>query len=262
MKNKFLVLLGIPFLALSACNGAKEKKEYIGIISAMDNEIKLLVNQAKIDKKDSIGGIDYYVGTLRDKNVVITRSGIGKIRASSGVTTMINDYNIKEVYFTGIAGGLLDEEEVLDVVIADKLVEHDYGRLTNDGFVWTGGDPGKGTDKGEYYECDPELVKLAYTCALDVMGEEHVFKGTIATGDQFIESEEYCNTLRNNFNAYACEMEGASIAVVCKNYDIPLVVIRALSDKADGKAHESYEDFGDLAADHSSKIVLKMLESF
>ena len=262
MKNKFLVLLGIPFLALSACNGAKEKKEYIGIISAMDNEIKLLVNQAKIDKMDSIGGIDYYVGTLRDKNVVITRSGIGKIRASSGVTTMINDYNIKEVYFTGIAGGLLDEEEVLDVVIADKLVEHDYGRLTNDGFVWTGGDPGKGTDKGEYYECDPELVKLAYTCALDVMGEEHVFKGTIATGDQFIESEEYCNTLRNNFNAYACEMEGASIAVVCKNYDIPLVVIRALSDKADGKAHESYEDFGDLAADHSSKIVLKMLESF
>ena len=262
MKNKFLVLLDIPFLALSACNGAKEKKEYIGIISAMDNEIKLLVNQAKIDKMDSIGGIDYYVGTLRGKNVVITRSGIGKIRASSGVTTMINDYNIKEVYFTGIAGGLLDEEEVLDVVIADKLVEHDYGRLTNDGFVWTGGDPGKGTDKGEYYECDPELVKLAYTCALDVMGEEHVFKGTIATGDQFIESEEYCNTLRNNFNAYACEMEGASIAVVCKNYDIPLVVIRALSDKADGKAHESYEDFGDLAADHSSKIVLKMLESF
>lgn len=261
MRNKLLVLLAIPFFALSACGSTKKEKEYIGIISAMDNEISLLLNQAKIDKKETIGGIDYYVGKLRDKDVVITRSGIGKIRASSGVTTMLNDYSIKEVYFTGIAGGLLDEEEVLDVVIADKLVEHDYGRLTNEGFVWTGGDPGKGSDKGEYYECDPQLVNLAYTCALDVMGKDHVFKGTIATGDQFIENEEYCNTLRTQYNAYACEMEGASIAVVCKNYDIPLVVIRALSDKADGKAHESYEDFGDQAADHSSKIVLKMLES-
>lgn len=261
MRNKLLVLLAIPFFALSACGSSKKEKEYIGIISAMDNEISLLLDQAKIDKKETIGGIDYYVGKLRNKDVVITRSGIGKIRASSGVTTMLNDYSIKEVYFTGIAGGLLDEEEVLDVVIADKLVEHDYGRLTNEGFVWTGGDPGKGSDKGEYYECDPQLVNLAYTCALDVVGKDHVFKGTIATGDQFIESEEYCNTLRTQYNAYACEMEGASIAVVCKNYDIPLVVIRALSDKADGKAHESYEDFGDQAADHSSKIVLKMLES-
>lgn len=261
MKNKLFVLLSLPLLVLSSCNNAKEEKEYIGIISAMDNEISLLLEQAKIDRKETFGGIDYYIGTLRDKNVVITRSGIGKIRASSGVTTMLNDYNIKEVYFTGIAGGLLDEEEVLDVVIADKLVEHDYGRLTNDGFVWTGGDPGKGTETGEYYECDPQLVELAYNCALDVMGKDHIFKGTIATGDQFIESADYCNTLRTKFNAYACEMEGASIAVVCKNYDIPLVVIRALSDKADGEAHDSYENFGDLAADHSSKIVLKMLES-
>ena len=251
------LLLLSPMLV--GCNNSP--KEYIGIISAMDNEISLLLEEAKIEKKDTIGGIDYYRGTLRGKDVVITRSGIGKIRASSGVTTMLNDYNIKEVYFTGIAGGLLDEEKVLDVIIADKLVEHDYGRLTNEGFIWTGGDPGKGGDAGEYYNCDKDLVDLAYNCALEVMGKEHVFKGTIATGDQFIASEDYVYTLREKFDAYACEMEGASIAVVCQNYDVPLVVIRALSDKADGKAHESYDNFGDLAAENSSKIVLKMLES-
>ena len=254
-------LCGLLFiiLGLTGCNNTP--KEYIGIISAMDNEISLLLEEAKIEQKDTIGGIDYYRGTLRGQNVIITRSGIGKIRASSGVTTMLNDYNIKEVYFTGIAGGLLDEEEVLDVIVADKLVEHDFGRLTNEGFTWTGGDPGKGGDTGEYYECDPGLVKLAYDSAIEVMGEDHVFQGLIATGDQFIESEDYVYLLREKFDAYACEMEGASIAVVCQNYDVPLVVIRALSDKADGKAHESYENFGDLAAHNSCRIILKMLES-
>ena len=260
MKHPFKLaslLLITPFIY--GCNNAP--KEYIGIVSAMDNEIALLLEQTKVEKKETDGSIDYYVGTLCNKNVVITKSGIGKIRSSLGVTTMLNDYNIKEVYFTGIAGGLLDEEKVLDVVVADKLVEHDYGRLTNDGFVWTGGDPGKGTDKGEYYMCDPDLVSLAYESAVAVLGKEHVFKGTIASGDQFIENEEYCNRLREQFDAYACEMEGASVAVACDKYNIPVVVIRALSDKADGHAHESYIDFGDIAARNSSKIILKMLES-
>jgi adenosylhomocysteine nucleosidase len=174
---------------------------------------------------------------------------------------MLNDYNIKEVYFSGIAGGLRDQEKVLDVVVADSLVEHDYGRLTNDGFVWTGGDPGRGTDKGEVYLCDPDLVKLAYNSAVAVMGEDHVFKGTIATGDQFIENEEYCANLVEQFDAYACEMEGAAIAKVCTNFKTPFAVLRVLSDKADGHAHDSFEDFAELAADQSSKIVLKMLEA-
>ena len=251
------LLLLTPFI--SGCNNATV--EYIGIVSAMDNEIALLLNEMQLEKKETDGSIDYYVGKIHNKNVVITKSGIGKIRASLGVTTMLNDYKIKEVYFSGIAGGLRDQEKVLDVVVADSLVEHDYGRYTNDGFIWTGGDPGMGTDKGEVYLCDPDLVELAYNCAVNVLGEEHVFKGLIATGDQFIENEEYCANLVDQFDAYACEMEGASVAVVCDKYGIPAVVIRALSDKADGKAHESYADFGDQAAKNSSRIILKMLES-
>ena len=252
-------LIPLLFLIPTLAGCSNEAKEYIGIISAMDNEIELLLKEASIKRKETKGGIDYHVGTLKGKDVVIAKSGIGKIRAASGATTMLNEFNIKEVYFTGIAGGLLDEEKVLDVVVADKLVEHDYGRLTNEGFVWLGGDPGMGNEEGKYYVCDKELVDLAYKCAIDVIGEEHVYKGVIASGDQFIASEEYVETLRTKYNAYACEMEGASIAVVCSNYDTPFVVIRALSDKADGNAHESYADFGDIAATNSSKIVLKML---
>ena len=85
MRNKLYVLMSLPILLLSACNNAKENKDYIGIISAMDNEISLLLEEAKIDEEKTIGGINFYIGTLRNKPVVITRAGIGKVRASSGV---------------------------------------------------------------------------------------------------------------------------------------------------------------------------------
>lgn len=244
----------------TAEDAASAEVQYIGIISAMDNEIELLLKETKIDHVDTIGGVDYNVGTLRDFPVVITRAGIGKIRAASGVTALLNNYPIIGVVFTGIAGGVAEGTQVLDEVIATDLLEHDYGALTNDGLLWTKGDPAVSTEPGESYPCDPKLVDLAYEAAVRVVGEEHAHKGTIATGDQYIASEERVKELHENHNAYACEMEGAAIAVVCLQYEKPFVVIRALSDKADGNAHESYEDFADIAADNSSRIILDVLE--
>jgi adenosylhomocysteine nucleosidase len=238
-----------------------EKEERIGIISAMDNEIKVLLDDADIKRVDLIGGVEYHVGKLRGKNVVITRAGIGKVRASSGVTSMFNKYNISKVLFTGIAGGVADDTQVLDIIVATRLVEHDYGIVTNDGFVWTSGDPGLGRAEGIFYDCDPELVEIAFKTAADTVGQNHVHKGTIATGDQFIASESYVHRLKEEYNAYACEMEGASVAVISLKYGKTFVVIRALSDKADGKAHASYKDFGDIAGANSSQIVLKILDS-
>ena len=265
MRNKlstlFLICIMLSVCLFGCTPKANEKSEYIGIISAMDNEINLLLKEANIDHVDTIAGIEYHVGSLNGTPVVITRGGIGKIRVASGVTTMLIKYPISAVIFTGIAGGVADETEVLDEVIATHLVEHDYGILSNDGFKWCSGDPGLGGEPGIYYECDTELVELAYNAAVEVMGKEHVFKGTIATGDQFIANSEYVEKLRNDYDAYACEMEGAAAAVVCNKYEVPFVVIRALSDKADGNAHESYENFGDIAADNSSRIVIKMLDS-
>ena len=250
-------------LAVFVCGCApksEEPTEYIGIVSAMDNEIAILLKEAKIDRVDTIADVEYHVGSLHGQPVVIARAGIGKIRAASGITAMLMKYPISEVIFTGIAGGVADETQVLDEVIATRLVEHDYGILSNNGFEWRSGDPGNGDEAGIYYDCDPELVKLAYDAAVEVVGEDHVFKGTIATGDQFVANSEFVEKLRRDHDAYACEMEGAASAVVCIKYKTPFVVIRALSDKADGKAHDSYGNFGDIAADNSSHIVIKMLE--
>lgn len=264
MKKVFIValiaVLLFSVLCLVACD-SKTDKEYIGIISAMENEIAALVKEAKIDKIDEIGGEKYYIGTLRGQNVIITKSGIGKVYAASGATMLLNRYRISKVIFTGIAGGVAEGTNLLDEVIATRLVEHDYGLLSNEGFVWKSGDPGFGNQEGEYYYCDEALVDLAYAMAEQVLGTEHVFKGTVATGDQFIASEEYVARLQQDYDAYACEMEGAAVAKICIANDKPFVVIRALSDKTDGKAHDSYANFGDIAADNSCKIVLAMLEN-
>ncbi|MBQ7447062.1 MAG: 5'-methylthioadenosine/adenosylhomocysteine nucleosidase [Eubacterium sp.] len=236
-------------------------QEYVGIISAMANEVDLLLSEAEIDHVDTFGGVDFHVGTLHGQPVVIAQAGIGKVLASAGLTAMLNNYPISDVIFTGIAGGVGDETEVLDEVIATRLVQHDYGNMTNDGFEWTDSVVGEEVGEDGYFYSNEALVDAAYDAAVSVMGEEHVFTGTIASGDQFVASEEYVETLQEEFDAIACEMEGASIAAVCTQYDTPFVVIRTMSDKADGNAHETIDNMGDLAADQSSQIVIEMLEN-
>ena len=261
MKRIVIISISILLFVFALFTGCTNKKEYIGIVSALDKEIQLILDEAEIIRTDSFGGVDYHIGSINGQNVIITKAGVGKIRSSSAVTALLNNYNISKVIFTGIAGGLLDEEKVLDVVIATSLVEHDYGRLENTGFVWAAGDPGIVTSKGDYYECDKDLVDIAYLNAIEIVGEDNVFKGVIASGDQFVANEKYVETLRRDFDAYACEMEGASIAIVCANYNVPVVIIRTLSDKADGSAHENYVNFGNEAGEQSSKIVLKIIKS-
>ena len=231
--------------------------QYIGIISAMSNEVDLLLHETDIEHVDHVGGVDFNVGTLRGMPVVIAQAGVGKVSAAAGMASMLNRYDISMVVFTGIAGGVGDETRVLDVVIATTLVQHDYGQITNEGFEWTVPlDGGNG-----YYPCDEQLVALAAGSAKEVVGSEHVFLGVVASGDQFVASAPYVETLREKFSAIACEMEGASIASVCTKFDTPFVVIRTMSDKADGQAYETYENMGDIAADNSSRIIIQMLET-
>lgn len=255
----FLPLLFPLLLLATGCNKATVN-EYIGIVSAMDVEINLLLKEVSIKESKTIGGATFHIGTLAGKNVVISRSGIGKIRASSGFTCMLNTFDISKVIFTGVAGGIKEEENVMDQVIATKLVGHDYGLQANDGFAWCGGDPAF-REPGESYDSDPTLVDLAYRSSTAVLKDRNVFKGLIATGDQFIASTEYVKWLDDKFDAYACEMEGAAMAKVCAIYEKPFVVMRTLSDKADGLAQESYENFMEDAARQSSAIVVKMMES-
>ena len=262
MKKKIAALLivvfGFVLLTVMGLEADRKKKSesLTGIISAMDYEIELLIDEMETERVDVLGYVQYHVGTLHGKKVVVVHAGSGKVFSAAGTTELINYYSPDRVFFTGIAGALADEEKVLDVVVGDTLIQHDYGHLNNDGFEWTGAPRGI---QNKFYS-DPALVDLAYRSAQEVLGEGHVFKGVIATGDQFIASEEKVKQLRKDFNALACEMEGAAVAMICTRYETPFVVIRSLSDKADGNAQESLQDMGKKAAENSSRIILRMLD--
>ena len=234
------------------------ERQPIGIITAMSNELKMLLDKAEISETKTIGGVDYNIGKLEGQDVVLVQGGIGKAMAAAGTTVLINEFNVKSIIFTGIAGGVGDEVKVLDEVIATDLVFHDYGNQTNDGFVWNAEG---GINEDGSIPVDEELSQKAYDAAISVLGEEHVFQGRIDTGDQFVASSEYVTYLQNEFDAIACEMEGAAVARIAAQYEVPCCVIRAMSDKADGVAHDTYENFGDTAADNSAKIVLTMLQN-
>ena len=238
--------------------GVRDGVERIGIISAMSNEMKLLLDNADIDHVDRVGGFEFNVGKLKGKDVVIVKAGVGKVLSAAAAATLANNYRVVDAIFTGIAGGVGDKTNVLDVVVASELVQHDYGTMTrNEGFIWW---PTENADDNGFYQCDYKLADIACESATEIMGSSRVFRGRIATGDQFIASESYVRELQDKFDALACEMEGAAVASVCKQYNIPIVVIRCMSDKADGLARESISNMGDIAADNSSRIVMRMLE--
>ena len=253
MRSKVIALV-LAILAITVPLSATEGP--IGIITAMSNELSLLLSNADITEVKTIGGVDYNIGTLEGKDVVLVKAGIGKILAAAGAATLINEFDVSSIIFTGIAGGVGDETKVLDIVVSSDLVVHDYGDMTNDGFVW---EPVAGSDENGRIWADDALAELAYDAAVDVVGEDNAFIGNIATGDQFVASESYVETLQNSFDSLACEMEGAAVALVASQYDVPFVVIRCMSDKANGLAHDSVDNFGDQAADNSANIVMEML---
>ena len=263
MKNlrKLFVLIvsvAIVFTSCTTLGTEAQDTERIGIITAMSSELQLLLDNAEIERTETIGGVDYHVGTLSGKDVVLVKGGVGKSLSASGATILIHEFDVDKVIFTGIAGGVADETDVLDMVISTDCIMHDYGDIGQEGFIWEAmrntGDEGR-------IPADEDLVEAAYEAAVEVVGADHAFKGTVVTGDQFVASEWYVQELQDRFNAYATEMEGASVAYVCQQYGVPFVVIRCMSDKADGLAHDSVTNFGSRAADQSGSIVMTMLET-
>lgn len=231
----------------------------IGIISAMDVELKQLVEEAEITRQETVAGNTFYTGTLNGVDVVLVKAGIGKVLAASCTQTLINNYRVGGVVFTGIAGGVGDDVNVMDMVIGTGLVQHDYGTETNDGFEWNG-KAAADQDTG-IIPVDEALSKTAYESACEVLGAEKVHQGIIATGDQFISSETYVAGLQSRFDALACEMEGAAVARVCDQYGVPCAVLRCMSDKADGIAHDTYEFNYTEASNTSASVVINMMET-
>ena len=228
----------------------------IGIIGAMDEEVDVLVELMDIEEKVEKASLKFYRGTLEGKDVVVVRCGIGKVNAALCAQILISEFNVEAVVNTGVAGAIHDILEVNDIVISTDAIQYDF-----DTTVF-------GHKKGEIprmdnstFIADERLITAAYESSVKQAKNNKVYKGRVVTGDVFISSMELKNELMNDFKAHCGEMEGGAIAHVCELNKTPFVIIRAMSDKADGSADVIYEEFVKEAADNSKDIVLNMLRS-
>ena len=257
---KFSVLtISLLFaFTLASSHAQAEKYKPIGILTALDIELDLLMAKAEKIKTSTIGGVDYHHARLNLIEVVLARAGAYGMLSSATTSILIHEFGVGRIIFTGIAGGVADDTQVLDVVISTDFIIHDCGTQRNNGFVWK---PDCGVNEDGSIPADSKLREVASSAAKQVVGEAHVFEGRIASGEAFVASKHYVNFLRDRFNAYAVESEGGPVARIAYEFGVPVIAIRTLSDKADGRAHEAYANFAQEAADNSARVVLKMLKN-
>lgn len=224
----------------------------IGIIAAMDEEIYYLKQEIKEQKQVVIANSLFIEGTLEGHDVVLLKSGIGKVNAAMATTILQERYHPEFVLNTGSAGGLKKGLEIGDIVISSDVLHHDV-----DATVF-GYEYGQVPGMPPTYKADPNLIKEAIQILEDLAIKAAV--GCIATGDSFMHDETRVKLVKEKFpEIIAAEMEAAAIAQVCYQYDTPFVMIRALSDIAGVESEVSFEEFLNVAAKHSTKFILNML---
>jgi len=226
----------------------------IGIIGAMVEEIELLHRHVEVTDTRTKAGIVYHEGTLHGVPVVYCKSGVGKVNAAV-CTQLLIDQGVDSVLFTGVAGALDPELEVGDIVISTSCLQHDMD-VTPLGFP-------RGVvpfmDIPSDVAADELLVRIASEAAAQHFGGRYR-TGKVLSGDQFIASRDVVKRLRDELGGTCAEMEGAALAQVCAMNGIPYVVIRSMSDKADGSAPDSFAEFTVKAADHSYRIIEEMIK--
>jgi adenosylhomocysteine nucleosidase len=222
----------------------------IGIIGAMELEVETLKSKMLTSNIVKKAGMEFYEGTLNGAQVVIVRSGVGKVNAALCVQILADVFNVTHIINTGVAGSLNAKLDIGDILISEDAIHHDVD-VTIFGYA-LGEVPQLGTRE---FKADETLISLAKESCERVNPDLHAVIGRVVSGDQFISGNEIKEKLISTFQGDCAEMEGASIAHGAFLNNIPFVIIRAISDKADNSAEMDYPTFERAAAEHSAKLV-------
>lgn len=226
----------------------------IGIIGAMEKEVAILKEQMEISEVVEKASMTFCKGMLCGKEVVVVRSGIGKVNAAICAQILVDRFGVDLLINTGISGSLNAAIDIGDIVISKDAVQHDVDASTF-------GDPVGQVPNMDVlaFPADERLAKLAKEANEEANPDIHTFTGRIASGDQFIAESEVKQRIIERFGADCVEMEGASIAHAAYLNKIPCVILRAISDKADNSAEMDYPAFEQKAIEHSVRLVQNLL---
>lgn len=226
----------------------------IAVIGAMEQEVEYLRAELENPTTEVIANSEYTSGTINGKDVILLKSGIGKVNAAMTTTILLEKYQPDVVINTGSAGGFDEALNVGAIVISDEVRHHDCD-VTVFGY-----EIGQMAGMPAAYTADEKLIAVAKEAVAEV-GEHEAAVGLICSGDVFMADPVRVATVREQFPTMkACEMEAAGVAQVCYQFGTPFVVIRALSDIAGKQSNVSFDEFLPVAAKHSTQIVLKAIE--
>lgn len=225
----------------------------IGLIGAMDEEVAVIKEWMTDVQETRVAGCEFYAGQLDGKEVVLLKSGIGKVNAAVSTTLLMASFDPSVVINIGSAGGFDAQLNVGDVIISDAVVHHDVD-VTAFGY-----DLGQLPSMPAVFPADSALVEKAQQ-AVSAVGQVNAKVGLIGTGDVFMHDAERVASVRAAFPSLkAVEMEAAAVAQVCYKFSVPFVVVRSLSDVADKESPASFEEYLTVAAQNSSLMIRAML---
>lgn len=259
------------FFLLAMFGEAVRAQSVTGLLGAFPPELVLLQNQMEHKTDTVIQKVHFIQGILRGKSVVLAQTGIGKVNAAITTTLMIEHFKPREIIFSGIAGGVDTSLAAGDIVIGTQIAHHDFGTISDSGMV-AGPTRNIATTAMNplYFNCDSSLVKTAIVAgshlSLEKINRENgsfapvIKKGIIVTGDVFVSSEKVTQRLLQVMHASATEMEGAAIAQACWQQDVPFIIIRSLSDKANNKARADMMSFLKIAASNAASLVMEIVK--
>ncbi|MEV9639205.1 5'-methylthioadenosine/S-adenosylhomocysteine nucleosidase [Mammaliicoccus sciuri] len=225
----------------------------IAIVGAMEEEVEILRREIGIGKITTIANCEFIEGKVGKHEVIVTKSGIGKVNAAMATTILLQNYKPDIVLNTGSAGGTHPDLEVGTIVISDYVLHHDVD-VTAFGY-----ELGQVPQLPATFPSDMELINLAKETVTELDTYKHAV-GTIASADVFMSDADRVLSVKEKFpRVIAVEMEAAAVAQVCYQFNTKFVVIRALSDIAGKESSISFDEFLPLAAKHSSQIVLRVI---
>lgn len=223
-----------------------------GIIAAMPQELKILVEHLQDKVESDVLGRTYYQGRIGQHAVVLVQSGIGKVMSAMSVAILAERFAVDVIVNTGSAGAVADGIAIGDVVVADKLTYHDVD-VTAFGYSY-----GQMAGQELFYPTDQNLLKKLLPILERQKIQSHV--GLIATGDSFVAGQDKIAAIKNYFpKVLAVEMEGAAIAQAAVNAGKPVLVIRSMSDTAQGDANITFDEFIIQAGERSAQILITFL---
>ena len=240
----------------------------IALVAALHEELASVLALMPDEHRETVGGRAFWVGHLHGQEVVAVLSGIGKVAAATTATLLIQRFGVDRIVFTGVAGGLGPGVKVGDVVVARSLLQHDYDASP---IFPRHVIPGHGLS--EFPTDEPLSLQVAQACDtvlaslgqhVDAVSAEkfglyqpRLHQGLVISGDRFVcTTAESDQLVRELPAALAVEMEGAAFAQVCKDFNIPLAVVRTISDRADDEAHVDFPTFlNEVASKYSGAII-------